>query len=126
MNVPPEAATAAARVLRCWQSGEVTTRLSPSAAIRAAELALEAAAPLIAAAERERIANAEPDWQWANPIADRYVIRSPRESGGCFLRCTACDADLFSVGEMDLWEFALDAKRHDLEKHADLLGGDQP
>lgn len=66
------------------------------------------------------------DWEWADPIADRYKIRTPGVPGGCRLHCTVCDVDLFSVGEMDLWEFALDAKRHDLDKHADLLAGDQP
>jgi hypothetical protein len=56
------------------------------------------------------------EWEWAYPIPETYTIRSPRESGGCVLHCTE-HGDLFSVGEMELWEFALDAKRHHQEQH---------
>jgi hypothetical protein len=67
---------------------------------------IDRAAEKIAARASDEIA----EWEWANPIPVEYLIK------GGTLHC-ADHGDLFSVGLMELWEFALDAKKHHQEQH---------
>ena len=99
-SVPPEAVEAAREVMLA--GGTV------------AEM-LEAAAPHIQDEDA-------PEWVWADPISEDFLVK-----GAGHLHCKRCNEDLeITGGLIELWELALDAKRHHDEKHgADLIGDPQ-
>jgi hypothetical protein len=67
---------------------------------------VERAGEAVADKARDEVA----EWEWATPIPENYVIL------GGTLRCTD-HGSLYSIGQIELWEFALDAKRHHQEQH---------
>lgn len=60
------------------------------------------------------------DWDWALPISENYLVcgRVTEDGDQLQLKCAECGL-LYSVGEIELWELALDAKRHHDVHHAD-------
>ena len=55
----------------------------------------------------------EKEWEWATPISTDFLVRQPAQ-----LYCQRCDQALYVTGGViELWEMALDAKRHALEEH---------
>jgi hypothetical protein len=56
------------------------------------------------------------EWQWADPIADCFKVDVQQDSDMTRIRlgCERCGQSLYTVGQIDLWELAVDAKRHAL------------
>jgi len=55
-------------------------------------------------------AESGPEWDWAAPIPEEFIVRRGE------LHCRT-HGRLYSVGEIELWELALDARKHWLEHH---------